>query len=258
MSQKHYLTPPFSQAVKIAQMALGAAGGIMLRNPNYPNHVYPKKRSGSPLVRKRFVKSTKKSFKRKVENTKPAKHYTVGLGQATMLHNSWYTASPTYGVTQGDTNANRDGDSIYIEALKIKGFYSSDVADKCYSMRLIVGWSDVETGSATLTLAGLTSANIFLPGTDVNWAPNGIVNPKALTTLYDQTFDVQSSITGVADNQSFMETIQIQKPFVYKSSADTFGKNRNLVILVLAAINGGTSGTTDAGDVYMAYDLIFK
>lgn len=212
------------------------------------------------VTRKRKrTKANKSSFRSLLMNTLPAKHSTNGVGQATMTHNTIYTFIPTQGILQGDGNANRDGDAIDIVSLKLKGIAQSHSTAGAYSYRILVGW----TGEEYLGLgggfgSGLGATELFLPSTSVNWTINGVINPKAFTCVYDQTIDIGSQITGVNDLTSFQISVPFNTRFLYQDAGSTQGKTRNLCVVIIGAVAGGVSGTTNAGSIYMGSDLIFK
>ena len=56
------------------------------------------------------------SFAKRVRSIQPAKHYSVETA-ITVLNTLIYTQNITAGITQGDLNSQRDGDSIYLEAI---------------------------------------------------------------------------------------------------------------------------------------------
>jgi len=198
------------------------------------------------------------SFKKKVMQIQNAKHYTYTPTQA-MTHATLYTTCPTAGITQGDAIGNRDGDSIYLVALKVKGMFLAPTDKNAYSMRIIVGWTGEEVGTLGSTFgSGVGSSQLFHPSTTGSWFLNGIINPKAFTALYDQTVDINSLIDTVREVSSFNFTVPLEQSFSYQSTASTDGKTKTLVIIVCSAVSGGSSGTTASGDSPIAIDLIFK
>lgn len=189
----------------------------------------------------------------------PAKHYT-GETSPTLVHNTVTSMCPTQGITQGDGNTNRDGDAIELEALKLKGSLVTATTAGAYQYRVMVGWSGEEFTTANIA-TGLVSAigatELFLPSTQ-GWVNNALVNPKAFTILYDQTFDLNSQIAATQDIYNFNVTVPIHQGFSYQSSGSVQGKNRNLYVVVIGSVAGGTTGTTAAGQILLAYDLVFK
>lgn len=200
------------------------------------------------------------SFKRQVMKLHPAKHYTMDTAPLN-THNTILSMCPTQGITQGDGNTNRDGDAIHIESLKIKGTMITSAAAGAYQHRIIVGWSGEEITTANIAtslVSGLGSTEIFLPTTAGNWVPDGIINPKAFTCLYDETFDLNSQIALTQDLAALGFTVPIHQDFDYQATGSVMGKTRNLFVIVIAAVAGGVNGTTAAGQHLISADLIFK
>lgn len=206
---------------------------------------------------KRRVKKNWKSLQKQIMATHPAKHATRDIEQSAK-HQTIYTFSPTQGISQGNGNTQRDGDSIHLEALKLKGFYVTNATSGAYQMRMLIGYSGEEYDVATDFGNGLSSGQIFLPDTTTTWSINGIVNPKAFTLLYDQTVDVNSQLASTQDINNIAVTVPLKTKFDYQSTGSAYGKLRNLYVVIICAVAGGTTGTTDVGQVIMSSDLIFK
>lgn len=224
-----------------------------------PNTMRGSRNRGAYPAYGRRTRSGRKSFKSKVMSLHPAKHYT-GETVPSLLHNSVVSMVPTQGITQGDGNSNRDGDAIHLEALKLRGSFVSFATSGAYQYRILVGWSGEEyttSGIASGLVSAIGSTEIFLPSTQT-WLNSAIVNPKAFTVLYDQTIDVNSQITATQDITNFNVTVPIHQNFNYQSSGSVQGKNRNLYVVVIGSVTGGTNGTTSAGQILLAYDLLFK
>lgn len=195
----------------------------------------------------------RKSFKQKVLSIPPAKHLTsdsrVGVGSDTI-----YSVNVTAQVAQGDANNQRDGDAIYMEALKIKGQFESDPVSNAYKCRVLVGYSGEEYTAASFSSATLVGNQVFFSGTN-NY--NAIVNPKAFTCLYDTTMDLNSQIEGDVTIQSFESTIPLKQMLPYQSSGSVYGKYKNLYIVVVA-YGVGIGAGTGVGTISCNWDLIFK
>lgn len=205
-----------------------------------------------PTFNKKRKYGNFKTFRTQMLNNTPAKHDTNAPTQA-LAHNILYTMNITEAIVQGDTNQDRDGDAINLEALKIRASYRSSAASGAYSFRIIVGWSGEEVATAaTFTAVGLSTGQVFLPGSPAVYL--SIVNPKAFTVLYDETIDVNSQIAAVEDVQSLAKTILLKTKFNYQSTGSTFGKTRNLYILAMGNLVGGVN----AGQIDMHTDCIFK
>jgi len=204
---------------------------------------------------KRKRKFAKVSFKQLMLKNTAAKHKTNNSSVA-MIQNNIYTLNLTAAIVQGDTNQDRDGDHVNLEALKLRGFVDTAVTAGAYSFRYIVGYSGEEVGSTTWTAAGLTGGEIFLPGGSSNFT--SIINPKTFTVLYDVNIDINSQVAGASDISSVIKSIQLKRDFNYQSTASTFGKDTNLYMICIGIVVGGTNGTTIIGEVSMSSDLIFK
>lgn len=200
-----------------------------------------------------------KTFQERVRGMEPAKHNTINdsTAQATLTHQTIFTRDITQNITQGDGNANRDGDAIFIEAVKLNGFYQTAAATGAYQCRVLLGWSGEEYTIGAMG-AGLTAAEVFLPNTGANWAAASIINPKAFTVLYDTTIVINSLTANAVDLESFQTTVPIKKKFSYQSAASVYGKVRNLYLVVVASVNGGTPASTAAGVCGVNIDTIFK
>lgn len=200
-------------------------------------------------------RQTGPSFNKMLMLNTPAKHETYSPTQA-LLHNNIYGTNITEQITQGFGNEGRDGDSIYLEAVKFRGILTSSTTAGAYSYRIIIGFTgeEITTGGAfNLTIS---SGQVFLP----NGASQltSIINPKAFTVLYDQVFDVNSQIAATADVNSFAGTVPIKQKFMYQSSASIYGKTKNLFMLVIGNVFGGVSGVTATGEIVVCIDTIFK
>lgn len=213
------------------------------------------------LINKRRKKrGPYKSFKKLVYDTEPAKHYTFD-GSTSTTHNTIYTCSPTQGIVQGTGATARIGDEVYLCALKLHGLAVAATASNAYKYRVLVGWTGEEYSTANIAnqfVSGLGAAEIFLPNTAATLTVNGIVNSKAITIIHDETIDINSQISTVADWSSFSYTVPLNMVYPYQASGSVFGKNKNLVVIVTSAVAGGTTGTTSTGSFVISADLIFK
>lgn len=240
---------------KLITPAVAAAMGLTSRS-GYRS-------SGSYTMSKRTKRRNKvtgQSLKSQIIKTHPAKHFT-SAPELYPVHNTLYTMCPSMGITQGITNSQREGDSVYLEALKIKGFFHTASTSSAYQYRIIVGWSGEEVTTSSVQysfVSGLGVTDMFLPSTTDLTVLTGIINPKAFTVLYDETIDINSQIASTVDLRQFAATIPIKSRLDYQSSGSVYGKLRNLYIVVAGYINGGTTGTTTAGHLIISTDLIYK
>lgn len=195
------------------------------------------------------------SFRSHMLNNTSAKHFT-DTGNVSMLHDNIYSFNITAQITQGDSNSNRDGDSINLEALKIRGFFSSSSIAGAYGFRMLVGYSGEEYTAANFTTSGLTGGEIFLPGAPTNYT--ALVNPKAFTCLLDFNVDINSQIADTSDLASFFKSVLLKQKFDYQATGSQMGKTKNLYIVVIGNAVGGTLATTIVGETIIGTDCIFK
>lgn len=206
---------------------------------------------------------TRSSFKSKLMASTPAKHCTTDDNQTGVvggLHNGIYTCNLTAGVIAGTGDDQRVGDSIQLASLKINGLLSTVLASTASCQyRVIVGYSGEEYNLPnTLSASGLSTTELFQTGTGATWRITSIINPKAFTVLDDRIFTLNNSITGVADIQEFAYTVPVSTAFNYQSNGSVYGKTRNLYLVWIPCILNGATGLTNAGNVAISTDLIFK
>jgi len=239
----------------------GGLASVAYRNPFNGRTRQNMPRSYTRTLTKttRRPRQMKSQIKQIITNEKPAKHNTW-YAATQILHNSIYTISPSQNIVQGDTNADRDGDQVQMCSLKLKGQFFSDTSGAGYTYRLLVGYSgEEENVFVTWNNGALSEAELFLPITGNGHRTNAIVNPKAFTCLYDQIIDINSLLDGISDVASYEITVPLgDTKFPYQSTGSQYGKNRNLYVVLIGCKIGGTLGVTDAGDIQMSGDLIFK
>lgn len=212
--------------------------------------------SGTKLTTKRKTKKKQwKSFAQRVKNVAPAKHLS-GTTNVVVTNGNIFTCGLTNQIGAGTGNAQRIGDSIQLEALKIEGLFQAATDADAYKFRLIIGYSGEEYGVTTLTTGNLTSTELFLPNTDTTMV-NAIVNPKTFTVLYDEVYDLNSQVSGDSTLQSLRATIPLKKNFPYQSAGSVYGKTQNLYMVVTSYAVSAVGGAS-IGSALIAYDLIFK
>lgn len=241
-----------------------AAAAILAASTNAPSSTktrIARSQTQTQTTTKRRKKAPRaNSFKQKMLATKPAFHDSVSDTdlQVAHKHNTLYAFSPSQAITQGTGNDNRIGDRVYLEAIKLKGLYHCDAATGAYTMRILVGYSSEEYNAPSSFITGFVSTDIFLPNTGNSFRTNSIVNPKAFTTLYDSTIEINSMLANTQEVKNFEDIIYLKKDFPYQSAGSQYAKDQNLYIIVCSAVLGGITGVTNSGATYMTYDLIFK
>jgi hypothetical protein len=205
--------------------------------------------------RKRPTTRYRKSFTRKVLNVFPAKHLT-GNSAVTINNARVYTMNLTAQIGQGTANNQREGDSVYLEALKMEGHFQSATASNAYKFRLIIGYSGEEFGTTTFATGSLSESEIFQPSTTATLA-NEIINPKGFTVLYDKIIDQNSQVEGDRVITSVRDTIQLKHKFPYQAAASVYGKFKNLYAVIVSYAPDVAIDVAN-GSIVLSYDLIFK
>lgn len=209
------------------------------------------------VTAKRKRKPNRNSFRSKLMAVTAAKHHTGTQAQA-FTHDSIYSLNVTAGIVQGDLNSTRNGDSIHLAAIKIKGFFNAATAAGAYSYRILVGYTGEEYTNTSFSAAAIGDVELFLPNTTNSFRGTGIINPKAFTCLYDETIDVNSEVAAALSLKSYAFTVQLDKRFPYQASGSVLGKDKNLMIVVIGSVAGGSLGVTAAGGTTISFDCIFK
>lgn len=249
-----YTVTPYGMAKKLGMVSVSGS-------------FFPKEKSNMKYVgkatntqyKKKSAKPSRSFVKSEILKMATGYHSTRSdsAGAVALKHNTVYTLNLTAAITQGTTNANRQGDQIYLQRCVLKGYVASDPASGAYSYRVLVLWSPVEINPGTLG-SGLGYSDIFLPSTGVTSLVNGIINPKAVTVIYDNTIDINSQIAATSDISSMMNSIGIYQNFDYKADGNVYGKKKNLYLIVIGTVVGGSGGTTAVGGSAIATDITFK
>lgn len=201
------------------------------------------------------------SMKRQLLAVAPKYHFGISdsvLG-CVMKHNNIYTMSPTQVITQGTANTNRQGDAIYMNALRVNGLFSTpNNASDAFTYRILVVKHGDNLTAPTSLPSLISHSDLFLPNTGNTIEVNSLVNPKAVTVLYDQTVEINSVLETSAEWHRVSFTVPLNTNFQYASTASTFGKNYNLYICLIGCVFGGASDTTAAGTFTGSADLIFQ
>lgn len=210
------------------------------------------------VIYKRKKVYKKKSLSRQLLRLADMKEKTAQSGETSMFHNSIYSISPTQTITQGTTNQTRVGDSVYLQSFHLNGFFAaSSAANAVQKYRVIVGWTGRENANTAFATGVIAATDLYLPNTFGDQTI-GIINSKAFTVLSDMIIDINSNVSTSKDLKSFSINIPLRQNFRYISEGGAFGKNKNLIFVVVPYINGGTPGATNAGTISFSWALKFK
>jgi len=239
--------------------ALGAGRVVSAYRGSGPGVSLPTSYARSMVVSKKRRGLKRRSFADRVRRLAPYKHNTLADSTVTnaMTHNTIYTTNLTAKITQGDTNQDRNGDSLVLAAVKVSGIIHTPTTSGAYNYRVLLLYSGEEY-NVTASAAGLANTEIFLPNGGGSFMTRAIINPKTCTVLHDQMYDVNSLVTATSDNITCNFKVNLKGKFPYQSSGSVFGKNRNIYLVVISAVVGGTSGVTASGTYFLNTDVIFQ
>ena len=180
----------------------------------------------------------------------------TGTANFVTSHNNVYSKNLCYDITQGTAQGNRQGDTIYLCALRLSGFYESPQASaNGVIYRVIVYWSDVYAATGNWGTATITTGNLFINTGDRN--STLITDPKKITVLYDETTVIQPTVEQVYTAMDISAKISIEKAINFLPGANEVNP-RQLYISIIASVANGTAGITDSGKFIMGTDVIFK
>lgn len=178
------------------------------------------------------------------------------LGGA-MLHNNIYTNNLTAQISAGTGNTNRQGDGLFLKGIRVKGNFFTNATASAYQYRVMVVMSGEEYDFGVGFGTGLTTTELFLPtGTTIR--TSSIVNPKAVTVLYDELIDINSQVAAARDIGSCQFYVPLNRKFVYQSAGSVYGKTKNIYLVTMGYVIGGTTGVTNVGDQSFNTDMVFK
>jgi len=177
------------------------------------------------------------------------------LGISVQGNNSDATASSaplTYNLTaqivQGTADGNRIGDTVTLEAVYLKSWFATSTTNNdSYMVRIMLLWSGEEFNPSTtvFSAAGLGYTQIFAPNCPNTVCAQAVVNTKAVTVVYDQTYAMHSMVSGVSMAEILTGGAKLGgKKFNYQSAGSVYGKNTNLY-LVACCINKTNSALND-------------
>lgn len=246
----------------------GLAGTIAaaLSSYNTPRSVGTMKRArmmnrtAGALVKRRRVSGKGYSLKEAIRQVESARHLPNGdnSNAVAMKHNKVYTQNLMKFIVQGTSQGTRQGDTVFIEAIKFRGTWETPSATvNGLNLRLMVLYHDDYYDVGQPTVDNLLVSDLAMITTGTARATNLIIDPKRCTIIDDRNFTVVPSISGAVDTQSWAYTVPIKKSFTFQPSSQE-GKDRNLYFVIVSTVALGVTGTSDTGSVYNNYDVIFK
>lgn len=216
--------------------------------------------SGSRTITKRRKRNSGKyGLKTAIRSLESALHLaTPGTGSNyfAATHNTVYSQNCTYNITQGTAQSNRQGDSVFLCALKFSGFHEGPVAlQDGLVFRVLVFYADPFSGSAVFNSSTIGTGDLFIATNQ--YTSTGIIDPKKVYVVYDETIEVQPSVTNTYTGTNFNGSVQLNKGVNYFPGTNEVNP-RQLYITVIPSIANGTTGVTSCGKFAISTDLIFK
>jgi len=210
----------------------------------------PAKSKLSAVIRKEIAKTA-------IRNSE-IKNASSG-NSTSLLHNQIQGFGVTQRIVQGTNSEQRLGDEMFLESFRMEVIIGAPTTAGAYAYRLMVVYSGEEYSSTTFSTSTLSASEIFLPNITTGTRVSGVVNKKAVQVLYDHEFVINSNITGVADVYTTSAYINLRKyRFQYQAGGSTFGKLKNLYVIVIPNVQGGTLDTTGCGSIVINNALDYR
>jgi len=152
-------------------------------------------------------------------------------------NNIVFSTNLTAKIVQGSGDGQRVGDCINLGSLVWNATFTTAVKGTYYRYRVIVGFSGEEYNPAGITKTGLGATEVFCnSGSDTF---TQVVNTKSFTAIYDNMLEINSLLDAVNDGKTLRGTIPLgSRKFEYQKAADTFGKIKNLYLVIVPSFNG--------------------
>lgn len=178
---------------------------------------------------------------------------------ASLLHLQQRAMGITQCVTQGTTQITRVGDEINLTAFRFNIIIQAPTTAGAYSYRILVVYSGEEYAATTLSTSSITFGEIFLPNIVAGSDNMGVVNKKAVTVLHDENIEINSNIASTSDVVAIQREINLRNvTFKYQASGSVYGKVKNLYLVMIPSVVGGTASTTACGTALINSSLDFR
>lgn len=210
-------------------------------------------------TKRRKPQGNKYGLKTAIRSMESALHLSTpgtGSNYFSATHNTVYSQNCTYNITQGTAQSNRQGDSVFLCALKFSGFHEGPVAlQDGLVFRVLVHYADPYSGSSTFNSLVIGSGDLFIATNQ--YSSTSIIDPKKVYCVYDKTIEVQPSVTNTYTGTNFNGTVSLNKAINFLPGTNEVNP-RQLYITIIPSIANGTTGVTSCGKFAVSTDLIFK
>lgn len=177
--------------------------------------------------------ATVSSVKKMINGVMEKKQRIVPPTFAGVIANTIYSYNLTAQILQGTTDGTRVGDTIYLTSYKCNLRWSTAAPAAFYQLRVLVVWCGEEYNPSTtvFSTAGLTAAELFVAGGPGFSISN--INTKGVTVLQDTLLEINSNQNYYEDGTTLRMSIPLNQTFKYQQSGSTFGKTKNLYVVVI-------------------------
>jgi len=198
------------------------------------------------------------TLRKVIRGMESAMHNVVGQSNFSTVHNTVYCCNLTFNITQGSAQDNRQGDSVYLNALKASIFYESPFGSaNGVTYRVLVHWSDIYKNSGSWSSGTIGLNNLFFNLTGNDRSSTGLIDPKTTYVVYDELVTTQPNVTGTYAVSTDEFRVQLNKAINYLPGTNEVNP-RQLYMTVIPSVANGTTGLSDGGKFIINTDLIFK
>lgn len=193
----------------------------------------------------RANKAVKKVVRRELNKQEEIKqYYPTSASSSALTHNTVYTLSPIQGLTTGTSANNRVADQIFLRKLVINGDIQCSATQSIVVHRVLVLWTDQQTATTWGFNSVFGTTNIFYATT--NYAYAMINNKLNNTIICDRTITAKADIGSEIKSTPFKIVCPIFKKIKWQSGS-IYLKDKQLYVVVIPHVAGGSSGVTVAG-----------
>jgi len=140
-------------------------------------------------------------------------------------------------ITQGTADGLRVGDSIDLQSFTANVRWTTNTAAGFYQLRVLLFYSGEEVNPSNFETAGfLSTSQIITPAS--LFAVVGVTNTKAITVLYDNLLELNSTISTVQEGVTARINVPLKGKFHYNEVAGVYGKSKNLYIAIIPQYTG--------------------
>lgn len=133
-------------------------------------------------------------------------------------------------IPQGDTAASRDGNSILLQYVTIRGRLYLNASSSLTNHRIVVIKDNQQVSDTAPAVADLLEGTA---GADFTIANMELDNVGRFTKLYDQVHQLQEQYSGSSRQKNFIINIPINKHVRYNGAAGTDIQKGGLYIMVM-------------------------